>query len=389
MKQMNLFGEEIPTVAKTADVIITKSRKDELSKGQKAFNRYSKKVDSLRREIARATDILDECLAFYGEKIAPLERQLAEKRAELLDLLFPYLDNGTKFNDRDKAVLIEMLSNLLDNVWCCRPDLEERHKEMFKVLEGITWEQADEVQADLLREELESIFGANGMDVDLSDLDVRDREQVARKLRELAEERGEDPFRPKQRERKKTKKQLEAEARAEAMEKARKQSLTSIYRQLAKALHPDLEQNDTLRAEKEELMKQLTTAYEANDLHTLLTIETQWVRKNNDNIQNLTDDKVEIFNQVLKEQVAELEDELWRVYAHPRYAPIQPFGMGSLLGIKYGVEQAVPSMHRQMAAVDKSIANLKGRAPIGELRLLIKQSRSIWWARDEAFPPEW
>jgi len=387
MGQMNLFGEEVPPVVKTADVIIAKNKKDDLSKGQKAFNRYSKKVDDLRNKIAQTTGILDECLALYGEKIVPLDIQMTEKRAELLEVLFPYLDNGTKFNERDRQAFTDLLCNLLDHVWYCKPELEERHRQMFEVLEGMTTDEADELEAQMMREEVEAMFGANGVHIDLSDVDVRDREQMARRLKELEEEMGEGPFRPKQRERKKTKKQLEAEARAEAMEKARKKSLSSIYKQLAKALHPDLEQDETLRAEKEELMKQLTTAYEANDLHTLLTIETRWVQKNNDNLQSLTDEKIEIFNAVLKEQVEELEDELWRVYAHPRYAPLQRFNAWSAFGMRQSIEEAVPELHQQISNVDLSIANLQGRAPMKELRLLIKEYRSYHWAHDDGFSP--
>lgn len=374
---MNLFGEEVSPKAIKGDVTVTKNKKEELTKGQKAFNRLSKKVEDLRKKIERATAILDESLVFYGQKIAPLDRLVIEQRAEILDLLFPYLEQGIKLTEKDREAMIDMLSNLLDMVWCYTPEAEERHRMMFEELEGMTPEEADELEADAMKEELEWMFSAHGVDIDLSDVDVTDEEQMARKMRELQEELGPDPFRPKQRERKKTKKQMEAEARAEAMEKARKQSLSSIYRQLAKALHPDLEQDETLRAEKEELMKQLTTAYDANDLHTLLAIETRWVKKNDANLRDLTDEKIEIFNEVLKEQVSELEGELWRVYAHPRYAPLQRFGMGSPWGIKYGIEDAEPKLREKIANIKASIAALKGPAALKEVKALIKENKRI------------
>jgi hypothetical protein len=126
---------------------------------------------------------------------------------------------------------------------------------------------------------------------------------------------------------KKTKKQLEKVEKERLLEEARTKNISSIYRQLAKAFHPDLEQNEELKLEKEQLMKQLTTAYEKKDLHTLLTLEIAWIQKEETNPDKLGDEKLKIYNEVLKQQVQELEHEIQALLEHPRYQPLQKFAM--------------------------------------------------------------
>ena len=100
---------------------------------------------------------------------------------------------------------------------------------------------------------------------------------------------------------------------------ARARSLTDIYRQLAKVLHPDLEPDPDRKREKEALMQQLNVAQESGDLHTLLRLELDWLRREEGDIARLTDAKLRVYNEVLKEQVASLEEEFESLQMHPRY----------------------------------------------------------------------
>lgn len=51
--------------------------------------------------------------------------------------------------------------------------------------------------------------------------------------------------------------------------------LGSLYKELAKRIHPDLEPDEARKAEKHELMQQLTEARKQGDLYTLLRIRAQ------------------------------------------------------------------------------------------------------------------
>jgi len=121
---------------------------------------------------------------------------------------------------------------------------------------------------------------------------------------------------------KKTKKQLAQEGKEKEMEAARKKDISSLYKQLAKAFHPDLETDETLKKGREEMMKQLTVAYDNNDLHTLLKLELEWIKKEESNLDKLSADKLAIYNEVLREQVIELHFQMEELTEHPRYEPL-------------------------------------------------------------------
>jgi hypothetical protein len=177
--------------------------------------------------------------------------------------------------------------------------------------------------------------------------------------------------------RKKTKRQLAMEARAEEMEKARNRSFSAIYKQLARSFHPDLEQDETLKKEKEELMKQLTSAYEAKDLHTLLKLEAQWLSSNSANIQSLTEEKLSIYNAVLKEQVAELEVEYHRTFGHPRFEPLMQYGIHLVKGLIRSIDHREEVMRMTIGKMHESIAKLKGKDALKEVRATIRMVGSI------------
>ena len=60
---------------------------------------------------------------------------------------------------------------------------------------------------------------------------------------------------------------MEKEERTRQAEQLRNKSITSIYKQLAKVLHPDLEPDAERKQAKGTLMQELTAAYRNNDLH--------------------------------------------------------------------------------------------------------------------------
>ncbi|HXK17794.1 MAG TPA: J domain-containing protein, partial [Polyangiaceae bacterium] len=53
-------------------------------------------------------------------------------------------------------------------------------------------------------------------------------------------------------------------------------SLRDIFRNLARAVHPDRAGHDGERARRTEVMKEVTRAYEEGDLARLIEIESTW-----------------------------------------------------------------------------------------------------------------
>ncbi|MBC7867390.1 MAG: hypothetical protein H7X88_07640, partial [Gloeobacteraceae cyanobacterium ES-bin-316] len=57
-----------------------------------------------------------------------------------------------------------------------------------------------------------------------------------------------------------------------SIDEVEKKSISELYKELAKMIHPDLEQDEAVRHSKEQLMKELTAAKEKEDVHAMLLI---------------------------------------------------------------------------------------------------------------------
>lgn len=83
-----------------------------------------------------------------------------------------------------------------------------------------------------------------------------------------------------------------------------KLSVDRLFRQLAKALHPDKEQDETLRSQKHVLMSQCLKARKNKDINTLLTLYCQYVGELPD---DLHDDSQGELIAALEEQLKQLQ----------------------------------------------------------------------------------
>ena len=379
MSQKDLF-EQTPTLhAETTSLTVKKGLRETPSSGQSVFIRSLKKVEKLRRKIDVLRNDLDAALARHTIKVFPLEAEAIKLRGQILDLLYPYYTDAKALPAKDRRILGSIIRNLLDGIIGSDEGALERHKAMFKAINGRKYDDVVDEEMEWTKDSINQMFAEVGFDFDLGDVDLTDAEAVARKMRELQEKVKAEHERMEQQTagRKKTKRQLAMEARAEEMEKARSRSLSAIYKQLARSFHPDLEQDETLKKEKEELMKQLTAAYEARDLHTLLKLEAQWLSSNSANIQSLTEEKLSIYNAVLKDQVAELEVEYHRTFGHPRYEPLVQYGIHLSKGLVYGIDHREREMRLTIGTMHESIQQLKGKDAIKEVRSCIRMVTSV------------
>ncbi len=361
--QNELFEKE--EVKKPATgLIIIKPQNNSLSKQQQTFNKLIKKIEKLRSELEEVGISLNDKLEYYGKYIYPLEQQLIELKKEGAKLLYRFFENKKLLPKNQRQSLGKMIAAQLDVIFKSQQgEPDDELKEIFEVVEGVSYEEAAKEDFDIMKSEMESMFEEFGFEMNFDDFhSSMTEEEIIKKAKEMEEQIKQQAYEKNEKKtaRKKSKKQLEKEEKERQIEEARTKNIGSVYRQLAKLFHPDLEQDEELKLQKEELMKQLTIAYEKNDLHTLLSLELAWIQKEENNSGQLADDKLCIYNEVLKEQVYELELEINEMLQHPRYRPLQKFTMFAYqiksVNLSYEKQQ-IESMKKNMA---KDISQLKG-----------------------------
>jgi hypothetical protein len=382
-KQKSLFEDDLPEWPKATGLVVISQPGRPLTKAQRAFNRLVTKVEELRAAREREIKRLDQALTYYAEQIHPRLKRGNDLRKEMVRVLAPFLNGSRLKRNTERRTLRIFLADQLDEITGVDGSLnEEDLQAVFKKVHGVEFAQAEQEGVEGVRSVMEQMFGQLGIDIDLSGFrpDMSD-EEMAAKAAEMAEkihqqEEEEDrAFRPRAR-RGKSKRQLEREERARQAEQLRNKSIASIFKQLAKVLHPDLEPDAGRKQAKSTLMQELTAAYRNNDLHTLLRLELEWIQREEGDVERLTEEKLSIYNQVLKEQVAELEREIAELPLHPRYQPIVamdgPFG----LRVQTADPEEVRWMDDEIAEMEASIARMRSSEGLDEIREVLKMYRA-------------
>jgi hypothetical protein len=308
-------------------------------------------------------------------------------RKELIRALAPFLDGNRLKQKSERKTLRMVIAEQINEIAGEEGTLtDEDLQAVFKRVHGVDFGQVEQEEMEEMRSVMEEMFGELGIGIDLSALrpDTSD-EELASKAAEMAEriqqkaEEEEGAFRPP--DNRKTKRQLEKEERTRQAEQLRNKSIASVYKQLAKVLHPDLEPDAGRKQAKGTLMQELTAAYRNNDLHTMLRLELEWIHRDEGDVERLTEEKLSIYNQVLREQVSELERELAELPYHPRYqhivAPAGPFG------IRLRTEDPAEMrwLDGTIASMEASIARMRNGDPLDEVRDVIKAYRASSRAR--------
>jgi hypothetical protein len=331
--QPSLFSDITKSKPKANGLVISKAGKKTLSKNQQEFNKLTQRIEKLQKEIEKKQDKFDLAMKMYGSDLYPLKADLLIVRRENLIVLWGHF-KAKRLAQKDQQILKQIIREQLQNIFAELNELpDDAIKKIFNELEG---EDYDKVLAQEKEEAKKQMKAAlKKMKVDLSDIDANDMDELQKKIFEHnakmndAHDEKINTINQFQKEKKKSAKQLEAEILQEAAEELKKKNIGTIYKQLAKLFHPDLEQDEERKAEKVLLMQELTAAYEAKNLHALLTLELKWIHKENDHLESLTEEKLAIYLQILKEQVSDLTFQKQEIIYQPQYSVlVQEFGWG-------------------------------------------------------------
>ena len=331
-----------------ADIVSTGKKQDNLSKKQRDFLTAKKRVERLQRELAETTNKFERLLAQHTELVMPYLDRVTERQKQLIEVCSAYhadagngkpppktiretlakcmLELFLNLSDRDVPLdqrLTDLHRSLLDTY--CTLELPKQAPEVSDTGEEADADHSDDNPSNEIMFELqkaflsERLFFETGVHFDLSGLrsDMSHDEVIAH-IDELLDSHPQNP-----KNRKKTKRELDKEAKAKLAEEARAKNINGVYRQLARLFHPDLEQDPERKCQKERLMKELTAAHEAGDLHTILRLELRWLQNNEGDISKLSDEKLEAYTVALIEQSEDIQDEIYALTQKPRFAPLR------------------------------------------------------------------
>jgi hypothetical protein len=371
-----LFDIEPHRQETNRELVITHQHNEKLSKQQMTFNRLVKKIEGLRTNLKETATLLDAQLEYHSKHIYPVEAEVTRLQKDELKLLFSFYKNKRQLSQNQRKSIREVLSDLLGDILSSDRELPDAEtQEIFEAIEGMGFDEAANQDFESMKEDMEMMFRSQGVDVDFGEFHKdMTQEDMMRKIHEIKEKaaREHENKNAKKAAGKKTKKQAEKIERERLIEESRNKNIGNIYRQLVKVLHPDLEKDESLRPVKEELMKQLSVAYKNNDLHSLLKLELEWINMEENNTRKLTDEKLSIYNEVLKEQVQELEYEMDMLKHHPRYLPLAPYYNLFMFKQTLDLEREKRNLESVVKTLITSIDNLKGANPLHEIKELIR-----------------
>ncbi|GAB3911176.1 J domain-containing protein [Larkinella knui] len=292
--------------------------KDTLSKSQKEFNRLTRKIETLEKDLVDYRDATTRIQQHIQTELLPLQTEYHQQRAALVRVFDRAHDSGSfKANERKK--LVDIILNLafpliseygFDDL---KPIYDKYDSDGFDATNA----GADDLTTEAMKEMYSRLFG---VDFD-EDADVSSPEKVAEHLRQkreaqqTANEEQQRQTEERRAQRPKTKKQLEREAKKETEERSITKAVRTVYMDLVKAFHPDREPDETEKGRKTEVMKRITEAYEKSDLLALLRLQLEFNRIDQNHLETLAEEQLKYYNKILKQQTQELEEQLHSLQA--------------------------------------------------------------------------
>lgn len=317
---------------KTVAIAPQDEGKKTLSAAQKQFNSLTKKIDKQKKLLLEWQETIPLYRQQIDQEYEPLENTLNNHKAEWVRLLDRFYDMPL-FKKTDKSKIKHLICDISGDLIAefnkdeLKPLFNKYSDEDYDTLN----QEVDSAVGDLMKNIAETMFNVDlGDDVDLSS-----PEKFHAHLQEKLGEQAPPPVK----ERKKTKKQLEKEALQQQEEALASKSVQEVYRKLVAALHPDREPDAQERERKTELMQRVNTAYGKKDLLQLLELQLEIEQIDPAHLSNIADNRLKYFNKILKEQLAELEQETHQIEAMfkadlnmPFYFPLSPKQLLTILG---------------------------------------------------------
>lgn len=244
---------------------------EKLSKQQRRFNTNIERIELLKNELVRTKQQLEQVVQRIQKEILPLENKYTKKLVMMVKLFdWHYHASDLKAKDREKiAHFIITKSYELIHF--------SHHTELLEIYQKY---QATNQEKQVSRADESGVI----------DLEKETEPQA----------KTEKP---------KTERQQAREEKLKEELQNMSKTARSIYAELVKSFHPDLEQDEAEKERKTKIMHQITAAYQKDDVFELLRLKVS-LQEEQLTATNMADDRLLYFNKLLEEQIDELTQEI-------------------------------------------------------------------------------
>ncbi len=292
-----------------SEILLIK-KEEGLTKQQIAFNKLVKSIETKSQQLT----LLESNIRKYNTQ---KDGALADLQQQYVDIKLAYatiLDNAyenNKFSKKDAQKLIQIIINICS---CTIEDFSGTfdNTELTSIVEKYQklQTQALSSQDQAFSKDLMQIMMKEqyGFDIDLSDLDSFDFDKIKDRFTtafEQSEAKSRDASSTNRKNKHTTNSGSEKDkVAADKMNKSWK----SIYLNLVKKFHPDTEQDELKKAEMDSVLKEITTAYDANNFYKLLELDIKYASQAG--IETKDENIVSEYIKILKKQEIDIKDKL-------------------------------------------------------------------------------
>lgn len=304
-----------------SQITISAALSKKLTKPQQEFNRLTEKINELRAMIEDFQAAVPRVYARSKQEISPLVAEYRNQFYELVRLYDKMYEHPQlKSQDRKKIqqIILQMLGDQLGELSDDMVDIYNKHS-------GGSYdedkEEEEAYQVEVLKAMATKMYGIHfDPKVDIDTIE-KVKEYIANYQQPSSEH--ETDFERKKAEHRANNKSARqaakdkkiAEKQAKRAEEAKKvtKSVREVYMDLVKTFHPDLEKDESEKGRKTAIMQRVTAAYESNDLLTLLQLQMEFERMDDEQLSAMPDDRILTYNKILRNQTSELIAELEQV----------------------------------------------------------------------------
>ena len=315
-----LFGAE-PSAGSSLTAVL--GQRKPASKAEKTFQQLIARIETKREQLLHWQAYLPRHNQRVIDDIEPLQARLREGQRKMVDVIDELLSrprHAMRLTRLERTKLAQLLTDIAGGLLDESGDavlegLFDKHSEVsYRQIERSRMEMTESMLSDVFGLDLDDEHGAASTEelLALAQRKVAARVEQEQRLAELHQENETRPAGRSKGSVGSAAKASAAAARREAAAKQVSQSLRDVYRKLVSALHPDREPDALERQRKTLLMQRVNQAYDGNDLLTLLGLQLEIEQIDAGHMASLTPQRLAHYNQILREQLAELEAELAR-----------------------------------------------------------------------------